>query len=162
MGSDEKSRTRRRRRSLSPSPSPDEKERSRKRRKSDGREGKNRKDESGSKEKKEKKRDKSHKHSKSRGGKEKKSKEKHKQQRKYSESFEELSKDDYFAKNNEFATWLKEERGMYFSDLSSDAARELFSTFVKAWNSQNLQPQYYEGITTGPRTAHNWKIKRDK
>lgn len=76
--------------------------------------------------------------------------------------FEELSKDDYFAKNNEFATWLKEERGIYFSELLSDAARELFSGFVKEWNSGKLQPVYYEGIASGPRTAHNWMIKHEK
>ncbi|CAL9114722.1 splicing factor, arginine serine-rich 12 [Musa troglodytarum] len=93
---------------------------------------------------------------------EKKSKEKHKRRRKETDSFEELSKDDYFAKNNEFATWLKEERGIYFSELSSDAARELFSGFVKEWNSGKLQPVYYEGIASGPRTAHNWRIKHEK
>ncbi|RWW22291.1 hypothetical protein GW17_00013524, partial [Ensete ventricosum] len=167
MGGEEKSR-RRRRHSRSPSPSPsaqDEEETSRKRRKRDGREKKSRKDESRTKErKKEKKRDESPKHSKSRDGKgwEKKSKEKHKRRRMETDSFEELSKDDYFAKNNEFATWLKKEKGIYFSELSSDAARELFSGFVKEWNSGKLQPVYYEGIASGPRTAHNWRIKHEK
>ncbi|OUZ99520.1 hypothetical protein BVC80_531g18 [Macleaya cordata] len=76
--------------------------------------------------------------------------------------FQELSNDDYFSKNNEFATWLKEERGVFFSDLSSEAARELFLGFIKDWNNQKLESRYYEGITTGPRTAHNWKITREK
>lgn len=76
--------------------------------------------------------------------------------------FEELSKDDYFSKSNEFATWLKEERGIYFSDLTSEKAREIFISFVKEWNKGNLQPHYYKGISTGPRTAHKWEIKHDE
>jgi hypothetical protein len=75
------------------------------------------------------------------------------------QGFTEISKDDYFAKSNEFATWLKEEKGKYFSDLSSESAREIFLKFVKQWNKGKLPPQYYKGITTGPRSAHNWNIK---
>ena len=75
------------------------------------------------------------------------------------QGFEEISKDDYFAKSNEFATWLKEEKGKYFSDLSSESARDIFLKFVKQWNKGKLPSQYYKGITTGPRTAHNWNIK---
>lgn len=71
----------------------------------------------------------------------------------------EISKDDYFAKNNEFATWLKEEKGKYFSDLSSESAHDLFLKFVKQWNKGKLPSQYYEGIKSGPRSAHNWNIK---
>lgn len=72
---------------------------------------------------------------------------------------EELSGDDYFSKNNEFSTWLKEEKRIFFSDLSSDAARSLFSEFVTVWNNGELEPHYYDGIATAPRTAHNWNIK---
>lgn len=32
--------------------------------------------------------------------------------------FQELSNDDYFSKNNEFAAWLKEEKAVFFSDRS--------------------------------------------
>nr|KJB81394.1 hypothetical protein B456_013G142800 [Gossypium raimondii] len=112
--------------------------------------------------KKEKRKDKkSHKHS---SHKEKKSKEKHKSKhhkgdRHSKHGFQELSNDDYFSKNNEFATWLKEEKRVFFSDLSSESARDLFADFVKDWNNQKLGSQYYEGIASGPRTAHNWKIK---
>ncbi|XP_010941653.2 uncharacterized protein [Elaeis guineensis] len=157
MGSEAKSR--KRRSSPSASPSEDEQKRSRKHRKRDDKERKSRKD--GSKEKR-KKSEKSHKHSKSREGKEKKLREKHKHSRKDVDSFEELTKDDYYSKNNEFSTWLKEERGIYFSELSSEAARDLFSSFVKDWNNRKLHSRYYEGISSGPRTAHNWKIKHDK
>ncbi|KAL6567626.1 hypothetical protein OROGR_001294 [Orobanche gracilis] len=74
--------------------------------------------------------------------------------------FQELTKDDYFSKNNEFAMWLKEEREIFFSDLSSDSSRKLFSEFVEDWNNQELEPQYYEGVATGPRTSHKWNIKK--
>ncbi|KAL5176002.1 Style cell-cycle inhibitor 1-A [Glycine soja] len=74
--------------------------------------------------------------------------------------FQELSNDDYFAKNNEFATWLKEEKNVFFSDLLAESARELFSDFIKAWNKGKLDSHYYEGIATGPRTSHNWNIKK--
>ncbi|KAF3436938.1 hypothetical protein FNV43_RR19691 [Rhamnella rubrinervis] len=72
---------------------------------------------------------------------------------------QELSNDDYFSKSNEFATWLKEEKDVFFSDLSSESAREMFSGFVKAWNNHTLESRYYEGIASGPRSAHKWKIK---
>eukprot|EP00268_Persea_americana_P030043 TRINITY_DN2908_c0_g1_i1.p1 TRINITY_DN2908_c0_g1~~TRINITY_DN2908_c0_g1_i1.p1 ORF type:complete len:167 (+),score=43.32 TRINITY_DN2908_c0_g1_i1:197-697(+) len=75
---------------------------------------------------------------------------------------EELSSGDYYSKNNEFATWLKEEKGLFFSDLSSEDSHKLFISFVKDWNSKKLQSRYYEGITSAPRTAHNWKIRNDK
>ncbi|KOM38166.1 hypothetical protein LR48_Vigan03g154800, partial [Vigna angularis] len=74
--------------------------------------------------------------------------------------FLQLSKDDYFAKNNEFAAWLKEEKNVFFSDLLSESAHELFTDFVKAWNKGKLDSHYYEGIASGPRTSHNWKIKK--
>ncbi|KAK1397786.1 style cell-cycle inhibitor 1-A [Heracleum sosnowskyi] len=73
---------------------------------------------------------------------------------------EEITGDDYFLKNNEFSTWLKEEKSVFFSDLSADSARKMFSKFVEKWNKGKLASQYYEGISTGPRTSHNWKIKK--
>lgn len=73
---------------------------------------------------------------------------------------EEITVDDYFSKNNEFSTWLKEEKSVFFSDLTADSARKMFSKFVEKWNKGKLASQYYEGITTGPRTSHNWKIKK--
>ncbi|CAE5964674.1 unnamed protein product [Arabidopsis arenosa] len=78
---------------------------------------------------------------------------------KLKEGIPELSMEDYFSKNNEFATWLKEEKRTYFNDLTTEAARELFSRFVKRWNRGKLESRYYEGISTAPRTAHNWMIK---
>lgn len=159
MGNDGKSKKREYTSSPSPSSCDEDERSSKKHRKRDDKERKkSRKDN----ERKDKKRraEKSHKHSSTRHEKDKKSKEKHKHRVKnLNLEVKELSKDDYFAKNNEFSTWLKEEKGIYFSDLSSEDTRGLFSKFVKAWNNQKLDIRYYEGIATAPRTAHNWKIK---
>ncbi|KAH0986297.1 hypothetical protein GBA52_013474 [Prunus armeniaca] len=89
---------------------------------------------------------------------EKKTKDKHKSKRHKGDrhlkiEFQELSTDDYFSKNNEFSTWLKEEKDVFFSDLSSESARQLFSDFVKVWNKQKLESKYYEGIASGPRPS---------
>ncbi|KAL1815024.1 hypothetical protein ACET3Z_017598 [Daucus carota] len=103
-----------------------------------------------------KKKHKSHKEMKS----ETKHKDKHHKRDRHSKvDIEKISSSDYFKKNNEFSTWLKEEKGVFFSDLSADSAREKFLKFVEKWNKGKLPSQYYEGISTGPRTSHNWKIK---
>ncbi|KAK9152464.1 hypothetical protein Syun_010773 [Stephania yunnanensis] len=104
-------------------------------------------------------RSKRHKHRSHKGD---KSEDKHDHKRRKQSEFQELSSDDYFSKSNEFATWLKEERGVYFSDLTSESARELFLGFIKDWNAQKLESRYYKGIATGPRTAHNWKFRTEK
>ncbi|XP_015571179.1 style cell-cycle inhibitor 1-A [Ricinus communis] len=149
MGSDRRSKEKSRRRS--PSSEDEGKHRKRHRREEEG------KKRSRKSEKKDKK---SHKH---RSDKEKKSKDKHKGKHHKGDNvlnFQELSNDDYFSKNNEFATWLKEEKKVFFSDLSSESAREMFTDFVKDWNNQKLDPQYYEGISSGPRSAHNWTFRK--
>ncbi|NP_001412694.1 style cell-cycle inhibitor 1-B isoform 2 [Nicotiana tabacum] len=116
------------------------------------------------KDKSKKEKHKSHK-SKCHSSEEKKSGEKHKTKShkhkdKSKNKFEELSKDDYFSKNNEFASWLKDKKNLFFSDLSSETARNLFSDFVIQWNKGKLDSQYYEGIATGPRSSHAWNIKK--
>ncbi|XP_071725767.1 uncharacterized protein [Rutidosis leptorrhynchoides] len=153
MASDRKSKKRR-----SPSESSSEDEVKNKRRKSS---------ESKS-DKKDKDSHRKHKSRKSSSTKEAKPMEKHKHKHKHNRhedlkisNFSELSDADYFAKNNEFATWLKEERGTFFSDLSSESARKLFAKFVKYWNNKKLDSKYYEGILIAPRSSHNWKIKTD-
>ncbi len=37
-----------------------------------------------------------------------------------------INKDDYFAKNAEFAAWLREEKGKFFNQMDSDETRALF------------------------------------
>ncbi|KAF5725975.1 hypothetical protein HS088_TW23G00712 [Tripterygium wilfordii] len=160
MGSAKKSKDKKKRRdSISPFASEGERK-SRKRHRSEEEEGGRK---SKKREKKEKRKEsESHRH---RSDKEKKSKDRHKRKRHEGDhqkklEFQEISKDDYFSKNNEFATWLKEEKKMFFSDLSSEIAHGLFSEFVEDWNDQRLDSKFYEGISSGPRTAHNWKIKQ--
>lgn len=155
MGIDRKGKEKKSRKRTSSLSSSEDEGRRRKRRRSDD-ERRNRKSD-----KKEKRKDKkSHRHH---SDKEKKSKDKHKTKRHKGDrdlkpEFQ-LSNDDYFSKNNEFATWLKEKKKVFFSDLTSESARELFSVFVKDWNAQKLESRYYEGISSGPRSAHNWALK---
>ncbi|KAG2656302.1 style cell-cycle inhibitor 1-A-like [Panicum virgatum] len=157
MGGERKSRKRR----SSPSSGEEEgRERRRRDKKDSRRSSREDREEEDDRHKKRKK----SKHSDRDKGKERDSKERHSKEEKSKRKdkdavIKEISKDDYFAKNNEFATWLKEEKGKYFSDLSSESARDLFLKFVKQWNKGKLPSQYYEGITSGPRSAHNWNIK---
>ncbi|XP_059316869.1 style cell-cycle inhibitor 1-A [Lycium ferocissimum] len=145
MGSDRKIKPKRN----SPSSPPDEVKRKRQKIKGDEeKKDKSRKD-----------KHKSHKSKEKESGEKHKSKS-HKHKDKSKIKFEELSKDDYFSKNNEFSTWLKDKKKLFFSDLSSEAARDLFSDFVKEWNKGKLDSQYYEGITTAPRSSHAWNIKK--
>ncbi|XP_065864958.1 putative pentatricopeptide repeat-containing protein At3g23330 [Euphorbia lathyris] len=152
---EEKKRSRKRSPSLSSSEDEGQRRKRHRREKEEAGERKSRK----SDDKKEKRKDKkSHKH---RSDKEKKSKDKHRaKHHKGDMKIQELSSDDYFLKNNEFSTWLQEEREVFFSDLSSESARELFSDFVKDWNNQKLDSRFYEGISKGPRCAHSWKFKK--
>lgn len=59
--------------------------------------------------------------------------------------------DDYFAKNHEFSAWLRQEHNVFFTELLSDRARELFKTFVEEWNARRLPLKFYKGITVQGR-----------
>ncbi|KAL3695055.1 hypothetical protein R1sor_008706 [Riccia sorocarpa] len=74
--------------------------------------------------------------------------------------FDRISEDHYFVKSNEFATWLREEQRIYFSDLSSEDTHKRFLKFVDVWNAGKLSHKYYEGIKRAERTNHNWGIKK--
>lgn len=39
---------------------------------------------------------------------------------------EQISADDYFAKNAEFTAWLRDERGKFFNEMDADETRALF------------------------------------
>ncbi|XP_068325080.1 style cell-cycle inhibitor 1-A-like [Pyrus communis] len=157
MGSDRKSEEKKKSRKRSTSSSSEDEGKGKRQRTVEDEDRKSRRSD-----KKDKKR--SHMHSKHRSAKEKKTKDKHKSKHHKGDrlskiDFQELSTDDYFLKNNEFSMWLKEEKDVFFSDLSSESARQLFADFVKVWNKQKLESKYYEGIASGPRCAHAWKIK---
>ena len=51
---------------------------------------------------------------------------------------ESIDKDDYFAKNVEFAAWLREQRGKFFNELGSDETRALFGAHLFAHIIQAL------------------------
>ncbi|CAA7062069.1 unnamed protein product [Microthlaspi erraticum] len=156
MGSERSPKEKKRSRARSEDPSSSENEGKVKRHR-----GTEKDDEKRSRRSEKKKEKKSHRSSSSKRSKDDKPKKKHAEgDHKLKEGIPELSSEDYFSKNNEFATWLKEEKRTYFNDLTTESARELFSRFVKAWNRGRLESRYYEGISTAPRTAHNWKIKQ--
>lgn len=73
----------------------------------------------------------------------------------------EIDSDSYFEKNPEFTAWLSQERGIFFNDLPSRAARQLFDDFVNEWNSKTLKKRYYAGISPSAarRSQHSWSIQ---
>lgn len=76
--------------------------------------------------------------------------------------FDNIVEEDYFAKSIEFAMWLKEAKGLFFSNLSSEETHKLFGTFVEIWNAGKLSAKYYQGINVAPRSTHKWGIKLDR
>lgn len=72
---------------------------------------------------------------------------------------DQITEDDYFSKNQEFAAWLSDERKVFFNSLSAEESRQKFHDFVKLWNSRKLSEKYYKGIQKANRTSHNWGFK---
>ncbi|KAI1790974.1 hypothetical protein LXA43DRAFT_458102 [Ganoderma leucocontextum] len=74
----------------------------------------------------------------------------------------EISESDYFLKSDEFRVWLKEEKGKYFDELSSDRARKYFRKFVKVWNRGKLSKPLYSGVdkaqAASSQTAYKWSF----
>ncbi|RDX42937.1 hypothetical protein OH76DRAFT_1391026 [Lentinus brumalis] len=73
----------------------------------------------------------------------------------------EISESDYFLKSDEFRVWLKDEKGKYFDELSSDKARKYFRKFVKAWNRGKLSRSLYSGVekqAASDQTAYKWSF----
>ncbi|KAF3438225.1 hypothetical protein FNV43_RR20986 [Rhamnella rubrinervis] len=140
MGSDRKSEKKKIRKRSSLSSSEDEGRIKRKRIVED----EERKSRSGKKEKP-KDKESSSKHSKRNTHKEKKSKDKQKGKHRKGDrpsnyEIQELSNDDYFSKSNEFATWLKEEKDVFFSDLSSESALKCFQALSRLGITIHLNP----------------------
>jgi hypothetical protein len=71
-----------------------------------------------------------------------------------------IAEDDFFLRNAEFSTWLREARGTFFGELASDASKALFAEFVSLWNAGRLPEKFYRGgaaePAAAPRTAHQW------
>ncbi|PRW33547.1 pentatricopeptide repeat-containing mitochondrial [Chlorella sorokiniana] len=79
----------------------------------------------------------------------------------YEGQIEPIDSDSYFTKNSEFAAWLKESKGRFFSEQSTEENRAMFEDFVVAWNGRRLPARYYKGeVGAGAaRTSHQWGIK---
>lgn len=79
----------------------------------------------------------------------------------YEGKIEPIDSDSYFTKNSEFAAWLKEAKGRFFSEQSTEENRAMFEEFVAAWNGGRLPARYYKGEVGGgaQRTSHQWGIK---
>lgn len=76
------------------------------------------------------------------------------------EGVNEISESDYYLKNAEFKVWLKDEKGKYFDELSSEKARSYFRKFVKAWNRGKLSTSLYHGVDQASQqnTAYKWSF----
>ena len=50
---------------------------------------------------------------------------------------------------------------LFFNELTSERARELFLDFLELWNRRRLPAKYYRGIagTTMRRTQHSWAVR---
>ncbi|WWC65951.1 uncharacterized protein I303_108573 [Kwoniella dejecticola CBS 10117] len=73
----------------------------------------------------------------------------------------EIDEDDYFLKSNEFKHWLKEEKGKYLHEMSSDSAHKYFRKFVRRWNDGLLTPdQYHPPSRTkaSENTGYKWSF----
>ncbi|KAG8730440.1 hypothetical protein FRC11_006696, partial [Ceratobasidium sp. 423] len=77
----------------------------------------------------------------------------------------EISESDYFQKNSEFRSWLREERGKYFDELSGERARHYFRKFVKAWNRGKLSKELYNADAAAEsarpassQTSYRWSF----
>ncbi|EKM84269.1 hypothetical protein AGABI1DRAFT_110827 [Agaricus bisporus var. burnettii JB137-S8] len=74
-----------------------------------------------------------------------------------------ISESDYFKKFDELRLWLKEEKGKYINELTSDKTRSYFRKFVKAWNRGKLSLKYYEGLDSSSvlaseQTGYKWNF----
>ena len=77
-----------------------------------------------------------------------------------------ITEDDYYNKSEEFRVWLKLCRdGLFFEDLTTVEAKDLFQKFSKAFNKGRLPPMYYDGnIPLAVRgsivkSKHKWDFK---
>ncbi|KAJ3054172.1 hypothetical protein HK097_002494 [Rhizophlyctis rosea] len=75
-----------------------------------------------------------------------------------------ISEDDYYNKSTEFQMWLREEKKLYFFDLSGEEARSYFKKFVRRWNKARLSSKYYKKmlaseIPAAEKSGFKWKFK---
>lgn len=69
---------------------------------------------------------------------------------------DELSSDDFYAKNKEFRYWLAHKRKpKEFSKMDSSDQRRYFKKFVRRWNKGKLEQGYYTGSLFGESIARD-------
>ncbi|ORX37853.1 hypothetical protein BD324DRAFT_402906 [Kockovaella imperatae] len=74
---------------------------------------------------------------------------------------ETISEEDYFIKSAQFKYWLKDARGRYLDEMSSESAHKYFRRFVRRWNDGALKEKYYrspEGGSPSINTAYKWSF----
>lgn len=74
-----------------------------------------------------------------------------------------MTTDDYFRYATEYREWLWSRKGIHTGSLSTDAARDMFSDFVRVWNKGKLSSRYYHGIeptsvSSSSRTDYRWSF----
>jgi hypothetical protein len=74
-----------------------------------------------------------------------------------------ITKEDYYNKNCEFREWVRNVKGKYLDDMSTDKARKYFDQFVEQYNAGKLEAKYYKGIGSAAieptqRTKYSWKF----
>jgi len=74
-----------------------------------------------------------------------------------------ISEGDYYSKSVEFSVWLREEKDIFFQDLTTEQARAKFSLFVEKWNAGELREKYYKGMNSSSvepstRTKYKWNF----
>lgn len=74
-----------------------------------------------------------------------------------------MTTDDFFRYATECREWLWSRKGIHTSSLTTDAARDMFSDFVVAWNKGKLSSRYYAGIeptsvASSSRTDYKWSF----
>jgi hypothetical protein len=81
----------------------------------------------------------------------------------YPSRAEELSNDDFFAKNKEFRYWLSHKRKPKdFIKMDSSDQRRYFKKFVKRWNRGKLDRGYYDGSLMDDKAAVSLTRRDDK
>nr|XP_019043420.1 hypothetical protein I302_07997 [Kwoniella bestiolae CBS 10118]OCF22350.1 hypothetical protein I302_07997 [Kwoniella bestiolae CBS 10118] len=73
----------------------------------------------------------------------------------------EIGEEDYFLKSSEFKAWLKEDKGKYLDEMSSESAHKYFRKFMRRWNDGLLKPhQYHPPPTTSAseNTGYKWSF----
>ncbi|KAG8044179.1 hypothetical protein GUJ93_ZPchr0040g33517 [Zizania palustris] len=173
MGGEGKSRRRR----SSPSSGGEEEERERKKKRDKKEIRRSRRDDRGDEEEEERRSRKRKNHEdrgkdKERDSKDKPSKEKERSKRKHKDDlkqdFKEISKDDYFSKNNEFATWLKEEKAnispIFLRTLLVIYSRSLLSTGTKESCHHNIMRELVavHGQHTGGTSKHETVLQHNQ